>query len=76
LRIGHLKEVTFADVTLFAVTCAWIAAMTIYKALWLPKELIVWAVKNLWAVGLLIGCAYGFWKLGDIVFYYWLNLEY
>lgn len=75
MRVGHLKEVTFEDITMFIITCVWILVIVIGKLLWLPKELVVWAVKNLWQAALLVGAVYGIWKLGDIVFYLWLGLE-
>lgn len=75
MRIGHLKEVTFDDIVAFAITCLWIVVMVIGRILWLPKEILVWAVKNLWQAGIIAGGVYGLWKLGVLIFNVWFGME-
>jgi len=75
MRIGHLKEVTLTDLTNFAAVCVYIVLMALGKVLWLPKTLIVWALKEL---GWLAACLAGVWavfKLFNWLFCHWFGIE-
>jgi uncharacterized membrane protein len=75
VRIGRLTEVAFEDLVAFAVVCFYALVIAIGKALWLPKEFAVRAVKALWPFAVIGGSVYGLWKLSDLIFYEWFGLE-